>query len=356
MRLSWHILTRLHQWTLDLHRCSNPEEFQPLVPEALASLIPCDRASFKQIEVSPDGNSITLHPCPPWWPQYREVYQRHLLDHPLWGAGSTDVIDFSRHENAKTWLTTPLYNEYFRPLGIRHQLSAFVHRRGTRLIAVSINRGERAFSSADLEVLRLFNAHLCDALRRTIIFSTLRTALKDPDQKAQGASGHLLILNRRTSAIEHAAEACLHLLNDAFSCRSSLGDPAPSQLCTWLKANLKLQATGRHSEHSPIPFSLKLNAGSLRIQVLSLQPDMVVLHVHADATTRPTSTPLTAREQEVLNWIAEGKRNHEIAHILGISSRTVGKHVEHVLAKVGVENRTAAARLTISPNGPRSSA
>ena len=50
---------------------------------------------------------------------------------------------------------------------------------------------------------------------------------------------------------------------------------------------------------------------------------------------------LTARELEVVEWIAAGKRNREIGKILGCSSRTVQKHVEHILEKLQVETRTA---------------
>lgn len=52
---------------------------------------------------------------------------------------------------------------------------------------------------------------------------------------------------------------------------------------------------------------------------------------------------LTPRETEVAVWIAQGKTNPEIATILGSSPRTVEKHVQKVLEKFGVENRTAAA-------------
>jgi len=52
---------------------------------------------------------------------------------------------------------------------------------------------------------------------------------------------------------------------------------------------------------------------------------------------------ITPREAEVLKWVAEGKTNPEIGIILGVSARTVGKHVENLLAKLGVETRTAAA-------------
>lgn len=54
---------------------------------------------------------------------------------------------------------------------------------------------------------------------------------------------------------------------------------------------------------------------------------------------RPRS--LTKRELEVVEWIAAGKRNREIGKILGCSSRTVQKHVEHILEKLHLETRTA---------------
>ncbi len=52
---------------------------------------------------------------------------------------------------------------------------------------------------------------------------------------------------------------------------------------------------------------------------------------------------LTAREAEVLGWVASGKTNPEIGVILGISPLTVKKHVERVLEKTGVNGRAAAA-------------
>jgi DNA-binding CsgD family transcriptional regulator len=51
---------------------------------------------------------------------------------------------------------------------------------------------------------------------------------------------------------------------------------------------------------------------------------------------------LSRRESEVLLWVAEGKRDKEIALILGISYRTVTDHVRAILAKLQVETRTAA--------------
>jgi DNA-binding CsgD family transcriptional regulator len=56
---------------------------------------------------------------------------------------------------------------------------------------------------------------------------------------------------------------------------------------------------------------------------------------------------LTPREAEVLLWISRGKSNHEIAVILGAKTRTICKHVEHVLTKLNVENRTSAAVMAL---------
>lgn len=58
-----------------------------------------------------------------------------------------------------------------------------------------------------------------------------------------------------------------------------------------------------------------------------------------------SSSKLTPAEREILHWIAEGKRNDEIATIRGLAVGTVKKHVERILDKLGVETRTAAARI-----------
>ncbi len=59
------------------------------------------------------------------------------------------------------------------------------------------------------------------------------------------------------------------------------------------------------------------------------------------------SLGLSRRETEVLAWIARGKSDAETAMILGISARTVAKHLEHIFQKLGVESRMAAAVLAL---------
>jgi len=70
-----------------------------------------------------------------------------------------------------------------------------------------------------------------------------------------------------------------------------------------------------------------------------------LLRPHLAKLYRSTSalSSLTAREAEVLRWVAAGKSDAQIGAILGISGRTVQKHLQRVYEKLGVESRTAAA-------------
>ena len=84
-----------------------------------------------------------------------------------------------------------------------------------------------------------------------------------------------------------------------------------------------------------------LGQGSLgeSMLLLSLTP------VNHAAAQRLREVALTPRETEVLSWLAKGKTNRDIADILGMSHRTVNKHLEHVFEKLGVETRAAAAAI-----------
>jgi DNA-binding NarL/FixJ family response regulator len=56
---------------------------------------------------------------------------------------------------------------------------------------------------------------------------------------------------------------------------------------------------------------------------------------------------LTPREQEVLRLLVHGRSDREIAAELFLSRRTVQDHVSHLLGKLGVTNRTAAAAVAV---------
>jgi DNA-binding NarL/FixJ family response regulator len=79
-----------------------------------------------------------------------------------------------------------------------------------------------------------------------------------------------------------------------------------------------------------------------------LQRDSVVglIRTFAAGTSQSSESSaklVTPREREVLRLVAQGHTNAEIAAVLTLSLSTVKRHIEHVLAKLGVSDRTGAA-------------
>jgi DNA-binding CsgD family transcriptional regulator len=77
-----------------------------------------------------------------------------------------------------------------------------------------------------------------------------------------------------------------------------------------------------------------------------LVPHLRRLRANAIARRRPLGPiDLTPREREILELVAEGRTNAEVAGVLWISPGTVRKHLENAYEKLGVHSRTAAAAL-----------
>jgi DNA-binding CsgD family transcriptional regulator len=92
-------------------------------------------------------------------------------------------------------------------------------------------------------------------------------------------------------------------------------------------------------QHATLGFTWEL-------AVAPAEPARVVDQEPAPSTVTPFGE-LTARERDVLRLLSEGCSDREIAEALFISPRTVGGHVTNLLAKLGVDSRTAAAAMAI---------
>jgi DNA-binding CsgD family transcriptional regulator len=92
---------------------------------------------------------------------------------------------------------------------------------------------------------------------------------------------------------------------------------------------------------------LDLGGGETVVHALPKLSGEIILMLQAasaDESADEALSILTRRQREIMDWIAEGKTSSEAAIILGISPRTVEKHLEAVFQRLGVENRIAAMR------------
>lgn len=117
------------------------------------------------------------------------------------------------------------------------------------------------------------------------------------------------------------------------------GDGA--RVCTGTCAN-QLKAVGQRDQGA-----VRSKGESYRLICTAAGDKRVITLVPVDDQAVSLET-LTPREREVLALVAQGYTNPRIASTLSVSPSTVRTHMEHILAKLGVQTRAAAAARAIA--------
>ena len=163
---------------------------------------------------------------------------------------------------------------------------------------------------------------------------------------ALDVSGRFLLAVNRQGTIMWATPQAQKLLADNLAAGPNDELVLPAPMLQWLEQAQK----GKTGSKTPAMAALPDNE-QLRLQYMGkLGPNEFLLRLAKDSTPGmpaefSSELGLTTREGEVLSWLSKGKTNRDIAQILGLSPRTVDKHLEQIYAKLGVENRTAAAAI-----------
>jgi DNA-binding NarL/FixJ family response regulator len=172
---------------------------------------------------------------------------------------------------------------------------------------------------------------------------------------ALDVSGRFLLAVSRQGKILWATPQAQKLLSDNLAAEADDELVLPGPMLAWLEQVQK----GKTGSKSPSSASFPNNE-ELRLQYMGKAgPNEFLLRLAKDSNAKIPAEfgkelGLTSREGEVLSWLSKGKTNRDIAQILGLSPRTVDKHLEQIYAKLGVENRTAAAAIAVNASHRKS--
>jgi DNA-binding CsgD family transcriptional regulator/tetratricopeptide (TPR) repeat protein len=131
---------------------------------------------------------------------------------------------------------------------------------------------------------------------------------------------------------------------DAERAWSACGDRYLAAYAQWRHAEAVLGADGDRAQAEWLVRAARVVAAELGAAPLTAELDALSRRARIDPEPSTVDRlDLTAREIEVLTLVADGMTNREIASELFISDKTASAHVSHILSKLSVPNRTAAA-------------
>jgi DNA-binding CsgD family transcriptional regulator len=297
------------------------EQFGRALVAGLGEVISADVVAYNEVDPSRRHAYYVTSPAEAAFPGSEAALERNVDDHPLIGhhrsSGDRVAATLSDYLTLPRLRHTGLYSELFRPLEIDRQLVATLPTLPPLLVGIVVMRGGADFSERERGVIELLRPSLAQAFRNAQLRTEL-AVLRD-DGRATilplGGRGDLL----------GASPPAVDLL------RSYFPTWRPSSI---LPAELDTVACREVDE-----LWTQGPEGWLHAAWTGNGTQALVLH---ERQTRPIA-PLTPRERQVLALLAQGLTNAEIAQQLVITTRTARKHVEHVMSKLDVRTRTAAA-------------
>lgn len=344
-------VARLLRCQYDLIAMQNGRQVRQRLVAALAHAVDCDIALYLTVAPSRRSGKATCWPIAlPIPPVTPELLRLHEQEHPL-------VRHLASHRAIRAWRLsdvdaagrfgqTELHRIVYAALPARQQLAMRLASPDGDLHVAVLARSRPDFDEREQRGLEMLWLSLVQYLR---LAHRARRSAAGVFAPGRARESRGIILLRDDLGVELCTEQARLWLAEYFPrFRSRYGMTLPPPVGEWVRRRLEGERIGRR-----IPVAVR----DPFVQALGehyLTLDLVVDHAKGEhllslaeeALAAPASSMaclgMTPREAEVLSWVAQGKSNPEIGLILGTSSRTVQKHLEHVFQKLGVESRTAA--------------
>lgn len=326
-----------------------PDRLLPLVTK----LIPASYASYNDLDLRQNRVVIHYHPeradARKLVPQFAAHYGTHPL-HNLYAQSGGIPKKVSDVATLREFRQTAIYHDYYRLIGTRHQFICFFDRQkksrtGDSFVGLALNRDIKDFSERDRSVMEFLSPHISQAYRNAHVAGAMGAKLENVGEGLD-AIHRAVILAGADGRIHWQSPLAGEWLGEFFH-EKRAARQLPSLITRWL-SGLQKPAPGGLPFYSE--FRGPARAGSRLLIYCGRTPSgefvlaLIRERMNVDIEAAK-SFGLTPREAEILFWISEGKTRPEMGAILGISWRTIAKHMEHLFAKLRVENRLEAQRI-----------
>lgn len=280
------------------------------------------------------------------------VFVRHMSEHPLIAyyqrTGNGRTVKISDFLYRRQLLRLGLYNELYKPLGVETQIAFAVSVASPQdIIGIALTRGLCDFSERDRLLLDLLRPHAIQTYRNAATATRVQHELARLNHMLEESAQGAIVLDQ-SGVVRVMTEQAWWWLREYFAEGSRQGDRGlPEALREWIAAQRSQLVSDGDAPPARMPLVIEQDGKRLVARLLPGRVEdewLVLLEEQRTAFSAQAleSLGLTRREAEVLFWVAQGKTNPEVAIILGITPRTVHKHLERIYQKLGVETRTAA--------------
>ena len=332
--LSERDASALLRFVSDLHDLGEASPFPPRLLASLHELVPSSevgyseldpaaQASVLQVWHNPEGEDVVVAGNgDPSDEEESRLWWRLRPTHPVCGYRQatrdwTTPYKTSDFATLREFRRTPIYDAFYRGL-LDHWLDVGLPATATRTRVFILTRhGGRDFDDRDKLVLDLLRPHLSARAEAVAAAERAAAALADLERGADDGATRVVLLSAQ-GVIDFVSPSARELLARYLGAESGR---VPHELLA--RGEFLLERDGRRLQ------ARVARTGGRHVLLLD-ERDMRI-------------EGLTARERQILEHVACGKANDEIAFTLGIARATVAKHLERVYRKLGVPNRTAAA-------------
>jgi DNA-binding CsgD family transcriptional regulator len=332
------------------------ESFARAGVRALPGLVGADLATLSVCALGSGKRRVTGFPENALAPADIACFDRFFFAHPLVRFhsanhdGGTHRISDSLPDAA--FHRSALYAEYYRKIGIEHAVAVPLFVDGETLVSFVLNRTGRDFSADECATLEAIRGPLVMLYRKALALDEAH-AMIERFRAWIDTEGWCEIEVDAAFRIRRAGRRGLAMLGVVVpDAGLRPGAALPPALVAWLAG---ARASG------PAGTALTLDSGARRFALRALpavEGEGWLVYVGekapADIGAPTASDDLSRREREILEWVGAGKSDVQVAAILGISVRTVHKHLEHIYEKLGVEGRTAAVMRNRAPASAKS--